>query len=156
MKFITKFLPALLLSALATSASATVVDYSMTVSSTYAASGQFAGTDSNADGFLSFNELSAFTFDLPLANYHFDLSVLSDFGRYQIAQNQWLHDGAGWGQSNFAYASFYNGGLSVNTTNASNVVTQAAAPANDVPEPAPMALLGLGLLAIGAARRARK
>ncbi len=149
-----KLLSALALSIVATSASATVVDYTMTISNSVGASGQFTGLDGNADGFLSLNELSAFTFDIPAVGYHFELPIVSDFGRYNIAQNLWLHDASGWGQSNFAYVSFNGGSLSVNTTNASNVVTTSAAA--EVPEPAPVALFALGLLAIGAARRSKK
>jgi hypothetical protein len=153
---IKKLIPALLLSVLAASAHATVIDYSMTISNVASASGQFSGTDSNADGFLSLNELSAFAFDLPLVGYHFELDRVSDFGRYDIAANTWLHDAAGWSQTNFAYVSFDGGSLSVNTMNAGNVLTSVVPAPADVPEPASIALTGLGLLALRAARRSKK
>lgn len=157
MSIITKFLPALILSALASSASATVVDYSLTISNAYAATGQFTGVDGNGDGMLNLNELSALKFDLDAANYHFTLGDVSHFGSYNIAQNLWQHDAGGWNQSNFAYVSFFNGSLSANTRNTTNVITLAAAAAlSVVPEPAPIALFALGLLAIGTLRRSKK
>lgn len=153
---IKKLFPALLLSILATSANATVIDYTMTISNSASASGQFSGADGNADGFLSLNELSAFAFDIPVAGYHFELDRVSDFGRYNIAANTWLHDAAGWSQTNFAYVSFDGGALSVNTFNASNVLTSVAQAPADVPEPASVTLTALGLLALRAARRSKK
>ena len=153
---IAKLFSALLLTVVASSASATVVDYSMSIARTYQASGQFTGVDGNADGFLSLNELSAFTFDLPAVNYHFGLDIVSDFGRYDIVQNLWHHDAAGWGRTNFAYVSFNGGSSSVNTDNASNVITNVTRAPAQVPEPAPIALFALGLVAIGAARRSKK
>lgn len=130
-----------------------VIDYTMTINDQYQAGGQFAGIDLDNDGFLRLNELSAFNFTL--AHLAYDLAAVYDFGRYDIAGNTWLHDAAGWGQQNFAYVSFNMGDASVNTTNASNVVTVANG-ASEVPEPTSLLLSALGLFALGAARRKKK
>lgn len=153
-----KILPTLLLSVVAASANATVIDYSMIISHIATASGQFTGTDNNADGFLSLDELSALTFDLPFANYHFDLSVVSSFGRYDILQNTWLNDGINNNQSKFAYITFNinNMSLEANPANTSDLVTRVAPASGNVPEPATAMLSALGLLALGAARRRKR
>ena len=153
---IKKILPALLLSFMAASANATVVNYSMIVSHTAEATGQFTGEDANADGFLSLPELSALNFDIDAVNYHFDLGVVSSFGRYDIAQNLWLSDGENRSGNNIAYISFFNGQLEANTANISDLVTSVAPQSADVPEPATAMLSALGLLALGAVRRRKK
>ena len=151
-----KILPALVLSVMAASAHATVIDYSMMVSHTAEASGQFTGVDHNADGFLSLDELSALTFNIPFANYYFDLGVVTSFGRYDIVQNLWLNDGLNRNGSNFAYVTFFDGALEANPANITDLVTRVAQAPADVPEPASMMLSALGLLALGAARRRKK
>lgn len=87
--------------------------------------------------------------------YHFDLSVVSGFGRYDITENTWLADGLGWDGVYNAYVSFHDGRLAAAPINVSDLVTQPAQAA-DVPEPASVLLSALGLLALGAARRRRK
>lgn len=138
-----------------TQANATViVDFQFDAGITY--TGQFAGNDSNSNGILNLNELTAFS----LSNFPaLDVTGLFDFGSYVIASNTWNHDAQGWGQPNWAYFSFdYNGSqggtYSANTSNVTRISTSIVR--NDVPEPATMALLGLGMLGFAAARRRNK
>ncbi|WP_296000809.1 PEP-CTERM sorting domain-containing protein [Rugamonas sp.] len=152
-KFAAKLLSALTLCCFAHGASATVINYSVTVDNFVAAYGQFTGFDSNADGILSKNELTAFSYEIP-GGYDFSLAQVSDFGSYNIAKNIWNHDASGWGLRNFAYVSFEHGLLSVNLLDTTDVVTTVAR--TSVPEPSSIALVALGLAAAWLARRRAK
>lgn len=143
-------LAAALAACLAPSAHALTVDYTVSTGGSIWGSGTFAGTDANANGQLEFTELSSFTDVSIMEGWTLTLADLVGFGSYTIATNTWNADGVSWnGYPNNAYFTWNNRNNSVNSSWAT-VTTQAAAA---VPEPGAWAMMGLGLLVLGARRR---
>lgn len=142
----------LLLGAAAVQAAPVTVDYTVFDSgNSLWGTGNFTGNDSNGNGLLSLNELTSFDGSSNRENQPVTLAGLSGFGEFDIANNLWIANGTGWGQSGFAFFSWNGTSNSVNSSWA-HVTTQATG-GNAIPEPGSLALGAVALLGLVAARR---
>lgn len=116
--------------------------------------GTFSGTDANGDGLLSFGELTSFTSTEVMdvgVTAPASLADLTAFGDYDLSTNEWLPNGASWDWAgNIGYFTWDGGDSSVNAYN-----TRMVTWTSTVPEPASLAMMGLGALALVASRRRR-
>ena len=140
---------ALLLTSVAANAAAVNVNF--TVNSGNWGTGSFSGVDGDSDGFLRFNELTAFNMGANVENEVVNLSNLFDIGDYDIVNNVWAANGIGWvGNPDNSYITWNNRNNSINSLWA--VVSTTQGP-SAVPVPAAVWLFGSALVGLLGSKR---
>jgi len=114
--------------------------------------GQFSGTDSNHDGWLSFNELDGWSINY---NSGYSLPSLNSMGDFDYVNRVWKHNGFQWNKATRdAYMTWNNWNYSVSSSNFNwQFVTEVKLAPAAVPEPATLGLFGLALAGLVAVRR---
>jgi len=143
---------ALLLGAAAVQAAPVTVNYTVyTLGGSFWGNGSFVGTDADNNGKLSLGELSSFDGSNNVEGQTVTLPGLSGFGDFDIAANNWIANGTGWGSSGFAFFSWNGDSNSVNNTWARTVTDVTGG--GTLPEPSSLALGAVALLGVVGARR---
>lgn len=116
--------------------------------------GSIQGTDFNSDGIISTNEVTSI---YESYSGHSVLSTLSAIGDINISAVTWTPNALSWTwASSIAYMTFDNRAWSCSTYNGCGITFTSFKTSGDVPEPATLALFGLGLLGFAAARRRKQ
>lgn len=138
---------------MAANASPITVTYTESSESGLGLHGSFTGIDANNDGWLTLNELSAWTNSFDGAT----LASLNAIGSFDYKHNVWLNDAANWYGEHDAFMTWDDWTLSVSAASEFPWAFETTIESGkDVPEPASLALMGISLAALGAVRRKKQ
>ncbi|WP_019528574.1 PEP-CTERM sorting domain-containing protein [Dasania marina] len=116
--------------------------------------GTLSGVDADADGFLRFDELTAFSAGgtSSAGTLSISLSSLFDIGDIDLVNQVWLPNADSWSwASATAFITWDDRGSSCTTFNGCGADINIT-----VPEPGSIILLAIGLIGLGVARRSQK